>query len=337
MLGLSVFGLSVAAVAQRATVELPTVDVAAVLTTVGAPTQGMHEFGRFADADRRMVENGPPSQRAVAAGLTAGTLAATAQVVDLHTMDAVVQWRLVRRDLLAGDIRPAVDRLRRIERQKDEPGLRDGAVRVLAALQTNADNRFREAAALVQAGAFVEAAGRIETLRSQYGPLLRRPEQVRLWQALVRHPEVAQVRDGRQAAEHLADGEAALAAGDVGVAAVHFRMAAGLAGTTAAEEAADRSRRLPEPRPEPPARPRCGRDCRPQWQRRCAWPASTAPPTRHGPAASTSRRCPAWPPTTRTPPPSDANRPRWLREHATGRCDARSSVRVARTEVVGRA
>lgn len=221
------------------TIELPTVDIATVQTTVTVPDRGAIYLGgvkRYSDEQRRA---GPfPFLNGRSRSRSAGTTSMTATVL-IHNFDELeedLSWQLADRFRREGNVAEAIAQYRQIGDLY--PQGREKAGEYLAALRAEGEAQYEAALASATPGRKLAAMAQFEQVLDHYGPLIRTPQRQAAVDRLAADPEVAEFRHGSEAQANLTMAQEALSRGRPELAKVYYRLAARHPGTQAGRIAA---------------------------------------------------------------------------------------------------
>lgn len=222
------------------TIQLPTVSVVSVQTTVSAPDGGTAMLGGLSRsaAFRNHAFSQPP---AVAHSHSNAQMVSKATIIDFREIEDHVGLRVARQLVERGEIAKAIDQLQHLQASS---GLED----VQAVCQANLNALQRHGAAeldaLLSGEPSLQAIDQASHILEQYAVLIdspRRRQLLRAWQQL---PEFVEHTHGGVAEAYFQRGRKAESEGKSQVAAVYYRMAAQHPTTTAGKQASDALGRL---------------------------------------------------------------------------------------------
>lgn len=215
-------------------IQLPTVNVVSVQTTVSAPDGGTAVLGGLSrSAAFRNQAFGQPTFTADAVGN--GQVSAKATIIDHEAVDDQFALRVARGFLEQGGIAEAISHLQQRQQTSRSEAVRAACAEELRRLQRIGSAQFD---ALAAGKPTIASVQRAEQLLDQFGALIDSPQRrdkLRQWR---QDPDVAEALYGETARGHLDKGIQAEAQGRSELAKIYYRMAARHPATNAGRQAA---------------------------------------------------------------------------------------------------
>ncbi|QDU61356.1 hypothetical protein Pan216_22120 [Planctomycetes bacterium Pan216] len=226
----------------EATIELPTVGVQSVQTTVAVPSGGGAVIGGVGTgAGRRVALPGGIALDRVARG---GNIMTDAQIIDLRSMAEERDFVHAAGLYKSGRIAEAIDIYRELAESSVDPARQRHARDILAAVKTLAMTKARKALEQAKSDDPGAALRAIEEVLEQYRLVISDPAIHAAHRQLAEHPANAEPKHGAAAMNHYVKGESAEMKGKHELARVYYRLAARKKGTTASLHASEALARL---------------------------------------------------------------------------------------------
>lgn len=210
-------------------IQLPTVRVVSVQTTVSAPDGGTAVLGGLSRS--AAYRNGSAQAAGFGQEFANSQVSARATIIDFEEIDQGVSLRVANRLLAEGDLASAIERLLDLQQAARSPQLRRESGELLATLKERARE---ELAQIASEPPSTEAWERLNRLADRYGAVMDASQWWQQRQRIAGNRAVAQALRGSRADQYLSQAQQLEATGKANVAAVYYRMAAGQQGTDAA-------------------------------------------------------------------------------------------------------
>lgn len=231
----------------NAQIELPTVGVFSVNTTVAVPTNSAFWLGGIGSG--AMTGNSNGGNRNGANGVAAGGISTEATVIDIHDIDANIGLRVADRMRQGGRTSDAIAELQRVVEESENQAAKREATARLEEYRAVGLTKYAEARRQAEGLPPAQASAAIDAVLDEYGGLIMTPERRNHQRDLANHPEVAQARHGGSTDEYIRKGQEAEARGKPHLAKSYYRMAAKHSTTQGGAEAAEHLARLDKAAP----------------------------------------------------------------------------------------